>query len=236
MALFNTNSKFGLLVMLYMVSVSSCDQLCSDEVIRELSNRLDSQQQQIDSQRTEIKMLKDKLAEKEANEELELSLDNQPSKSLHVRQLPTLPSEGTIAFTAVLNHEVTNMGVDQNIVFDLVHTNIGNAYNPHHGTFVAPVTGVYVIHTTIFTRYNNIAWCEIVVNGASKAGVFVKAASGQHNSGSQMLVLRLSQGDDVAVQNIQKTDYIFSDHYVYPTFSGFLLKDLSDIDNTNVIG
>ncbi|KAL4230593.1 positive regulation of adiponectin secretion [Mactra antiquata] len=231
--------KFGLLVMLCMVSASSCDQLCSDEVIGELINRLDSQQQQINSQRTEIdnqkseiQMLKEKLALKEKKEN-KLSSENQSTKSFNVRQLPI---EGTIAFTAVLNHEVTKLGVNQNIVFDLVHTNVGNAYNPHHGTFVAPVTGVYVFHTTIFTRLNHLAWCKIMVNGVQKVSVYVQAPAGLNNSGSQMLVVRLNKGDDVAVQNIAAADYIYSDGNNYNSFSGFLLQDLSEIDSTNVVG
>ncbi|KAL4230594.1 C1q domain [Mactra antiquata] len=239
--------KFGLLALLYMVSVSSCDQLCSDKIIRELINRLDSQQQQINSQRieienqqaendlqkAEIKMLKDKLAEHEEMAEQKLTTGNLSSKSLHVRQLP---GEGPIAFTAVLDHEVSNLGVDQNIVFNLVYTNIGNGYNAHHGTFVAPVAGVYVFHVTIFTRLGHDVSCKMVVNGVGKVEVYVNAPTGQFNTASQTLIVRLNKGDDVAIQNINTRDYIFSDSRAYDSFSGFLLQELSEIDTTNVVG
>ncbi|WAR25943.1 hypothetical protein MAR_011647 [Mya arenaria] len=53
------------------------------------------------------------------------------------------PSMGVVAFSATITKDVTNFGSHQPLVFDKVITNVGGAYDSRHGTFRAPVDGIY---------------------------------------------------------------------------------------------
>ena len=46
-----------------------------------------------------------------------------------------------LAFLAMLTSDVT--GSNHHIFFNYVKLNVGNAYNPSHGMFVAPYNGTY---------------------------------------------------------------------------------------------
>ena len=142
-----------------------------------------------------------------------------------VNRIRRADNEVTVAFTAGLTHSVVHVGLHQNIVFDHVETNLGNGYNPHHGVFTAPVSGLYFFYSSILTGNNEEVWCQIAVNGVQKGSIYGRGTDGRHDQGSQALVVSLQQGDDVAVQNIYNDHSIFgSTAEIYSTFSGFLLQ------------
>lgn len=115
------------------------------------------------------------------------------------------------------------MGAHQNIVFDNVVTNKGDAYNPHHGIFVAPVTGTYVFTPTILAYNNAEVWCDLVVNNVAVARTYARGTDNRHDQGSITAVVSLTAGDDVAVQSTQNGDSIYGEPVSYTAFSGFLL-------------
>ncbi|KAL4237479.1 positive regulation of adiponectin secretion [Mactra antiquata] len=155
--------------------------------------------------------------------------DKGPTNRIRRRQ----SIEGNVSFTAILTKQLTNLGLNQNIIFDHVETNNGNAYNSHHGVFVAPVSGTYVFHVTAFTLANKEAWVKIVVNGINKADAFAHGDANHEDTGSQTLVINLNQGDDVAVQNGRANDDVFGNGNMWTTFSGFLLRSR---DEGSVVG
>jgi len=57
-----------------------------------------------------------------------------------------------VSFMAELSSEIKDPAIGSTIVFDNVHLNIGDAYNPANGVFVAKVAGVYVFHLTASSR------------------------------------------------------------------------------------
>ncbi|XP_045206828.2 heavy metal-binding protein HIP-like [Mercenaria mercenaria] len=64
--------------------------------------------------------------------------------------------EKEVAFYAThTQHDIRKLGQGQIIAFDQTVTNIGNAYNTHHGAFVAPVDGTYVFHVTLMGTLHN---------------------------------------------------------------------------------
>ncbi|XP_060605106.1 uncharacterized protein LOC132757737 isoform X2 [Ruditapes philippinarum] len=71
-------------------------------------------------------------------------LEKESSKSGRIRRrsFPDVP----VAFTAILDHEVRNSGIDQTVVFNKVLLNDGNAYNVHTGVFTVPKEGVYMFY------------------------------------------------------------------------------------------
>ncbi|KAL4233272.1 hypothetical protein ACF0H5_007956 [Mactra antiquata] len=149
--------------------------------------------------------------------------------SQRIRQLQ---NEVSVAFTAGLTAHMLQVGDKQNIIFDHVITNVGNAYNPHHGVFVAPVSGTYVFATSILSYDARNNWASIVVNGTIQTMLFMHDDS--HALSSQTVVLQLNKGDDVAIQG-HPGDAYFGQPQPYTTFSGFLLQQ--DYSNANnVIG
>ncbi|XP_062586798.1 uncharacterized protein LOC134248409 [Saccostrea cucullata] len=64
-------------------------------------------------------------------------------------------------------------------VYDSVETNIGNGYDARTGKFIAPQSGVYVIHTTTVSIDYSASIIEIVKNGVVKDVAF--ADSGNHD-------------------------------------------------------
>ncbi|XP_060602819.1 heavy metal-binding protein HIP-like [Ruditapes philippinarum] len=71
-------------------------------------------------------------------------------------------SHKEVAFMAELTKTIT--GQNHHIYFDDVKLNIGNAYNPHHGTFVVPVNGTYQFSVTACSSGNHYIVLELNAN------------------------------------------------------------------------
>ena len=112
-----------------------------------------------------------------------------------------------------MTNSTEHLGQYQDIVFDNAVTNVGNAYNRHHGTFLAPTRGVYFFSVTL---YGSQTWGHFMVNNnvISKLKVYGYQAS-------NFIIVELNQGDSVSVQNTSLDKVINGDRY--STFGGFLL-------------
>ena len=133
-----------------------------------------------------------------------------------------------------MDNHLLHAGVHQTVIFDVVVTNLGNAYNNHIGVFIAPVTGTYVFSTTLVSYNFDNAHAQFVVNGHTITNMYVSKGNGDSgdDTTSQTIVLLLQKGDVVSIQNmdIDKGFLGFS----YSTFSGFLLQE--DFSSSSVIG
>ena len=128
-------------------------------------------------------------------------------------------SNGTnVAFFTRLSTDTQTLQPGQDVVFNDVLTNIGNGYHNLHGNFVAPIAGVYVFHATVLSNSGN-CHARLMKNGQVLA---MLNDANQANTASQMAIIELNAGDDVAVQNADYPDRVFYGHY-YSTFSGLLL-------------
>ncbi|XP_053395914.1 uncharacterized protein LOC128556039 [Mercenaria mercenaria] len=108
--------------------------------------------------------------------------------------------ETRVAFFASMSSHSPHLGINQDIVFDHAITNIGNAYNERHGTFIAPVAGTYVFSVTL-THYKSGSLSgdangKVVVNGITIALLYMT-----EQQSSQMIIVDLKGGDDVSVEN-----------------------------------
>ena len=111
-------------------------------------------------------------------------------------------------------------------------TNLGRGYHNAHGTFIAPVPGVYVFTTSILAFGTTSHHAKLVKNGQLLAKVdFNDADSYDHSS--QTVIVELDKGDDIAVQNADYTGMVYHG-YFYSTFSGFLLYEYDII--SEVVG
>ncbi|XP_053387535.1 complement C1q-like protein 4 [Mercenaria mercenaria] len=109
-----------------------------------------------------------------------------------------------IAFTASLQNTITNMGSHQQIVFDYVITNIGNAYSPSHGHFTAPIRGVYAFFVMITDIPGHSASIQLLKNGQWIGHALANGSSQDGNlyvTSTLPVVVQLQKGDEVWVQN-----------------------------------
>lgn len=75
---------------------------------------------------------------------------------------------GTIAFSAYMTHNLSNLGNLRILVFDAIFINEGNGYNHYVGVFTAPRTGLYVFTWTIRT-YDGYYNTQLLVDGLMDA-------------------------------------------------------------------
>jgi len=135
-----------------------------------------------------------------------------------------------VAFTArATQHDIPHLGSGQVIVFDIIETNIGNAYNKHTGTFTAPFGGIYVIHVTVggwrAFAPDSHNYIDVFVNSRALASLLLTIGE----QSSQMIVVALNASDVVTIRNSHQDDSILGS--LWSTFSGFLLyeTDVSEL-------
>ncbi|CAG2218503.1 C1QL [Mytilus edulis] len=117
----------------------------------------------------------------------------------------------------------TLAGQHHHIYYDSIKLNIGNAYYPAHGNFIAPVKGIYLFSITACSQSSHIIVLELTVN-VTVVGKVLAGDRYYAECTSKSFLVDLSAGDDVYVQHEAVGDYLFSDsRYGYPSFSGALL-------------
>ncbi|XP_045175972.2 complement C1q-like protein 2 [Mercenaria mercenaria] len=141
-------------------------------------------------------------------------------------------NETPVAFFAKMGSHLDHAGIHQTFIFEIVVTNVGNAYNNHLGVFVAPVAGTYVFSTTLVSSYHVNAHAQFVKNGKAITTMFVSGGESGHDTTSQTIVLQLQKGDDVSVQNLDSDKSFYGSSH--STFSGFLLQE--DYTSSVVVG
>ena len=111
----------------------------------------------------------------------------------------TVPLE-TVAFYAYFSSS-TPASTDHHILtFDTVVTNVGNAYHPHMGTFIAPRSGLYVFTWTIRLFGNNYHSTELLVDNNVVNVVYFNPLDHIDGSVTGTAVVHVNQGDDVMVR------------------------------------
>ncbi|XP_053380336.1 uncharacterized protein LOC128548847 [Mercenaria mercenaria] len=157
----------------------------------------------------------------------------QSREEVQTQRIRRTMNENPVAFFAGLSQHLPHMGAHQPITFDNVITNIGNAYNSHLGSFIAPVSGTYVFSTTLFSIYKESYHAQFTKNGHAISTIYLSASEiSGYDTASQTIILELQKGDDVTVQN---TDADKTVHGLnHSIFSGFLLQE--DISSSVIVG
>ena len=127
-----------------------------------------------------------------------------------------------VAFTAVLTHN-EQLGPLQTLEYDKVITNIGNAYDPRHGHFTAPVKGIYMLSATICDD-DQLIRTEMVKNGVQLVAMYGDTGL----LASHTIMVSLEQNDMVWVRHFdESTSTTFGRPYkLYNSFSGALIAAL----------
>ena len=110
--------------------------------LRQLSYRWLLLENTIETQAQMIKELKeDRVVQEHVNDELKDEIEKLKAVAGDTERKPT------VAVKARLSRSVT-LKTKERVVYDIVVTNEGNAYDPGSGLFHAPVNGTYVIAAT----------------------------------------------------------------------------------------
>ncbi|XP_045198854.2 heavy metal-binding protein HIP-like [Mercenaria mercenaria] len=207
-----------------------------------LNQRLESD---LDKQREVIKDLQDVISQQAEKiqrlEELPRQTKEVKSKTPTIEKRVVKSSskikryaDNTVAFFATLAQaSLDHLGTHQNIVFEDVVTNFGNAYNNHQGVFVAPVSGLYLITTSVLSRQDREFWADVVVNGTVVVRLNGRGTDGRHGTGAQTMVVTLKKGEDVSIQNTHNDDAYWGQKYT--SFGGFLIQEF-EMDSSSIIG
>ncbi|XP_045202474.2 heavy metal-binding protein HIP-like [Mercenaria mercenaria] len=172
------------------------------------------------------------IQEPEGNEQRIKSPGVQSINVQESQRIRRAENEHPVAFFASLNQHLTNVGAHQPITFNNVVTNIGNAYNSHFGSFIAPVPGTYVFSATLLSHYHSKYHAQFVKNGQGITYMIMSGSESDYGTMSQTVVLQLQKGDDVCVQNLRSEGPIYGDNYT--TFSGFLQQE--DFSSVEIVG
>ncbi|KAF1384036.1 hypothetical protein PFLUV_G00138060 [Perca fluviatilis] len=156
-----------------------------------------------------------------------VSLENASGKAFYSLMVKTLNKTKMnvqqVAFTAALmvagESTIGPYPTPTTLIYEYVHTNIGNAYNPNTGAFTAPVRGAYHFELHFFAQgdgtYGSGGW--LVKNSEDVLGAYEYQDAGVM-SFSNGVELLLELGDVVFVRLRPNSKVGFP-----TTFSGHLL-------------
>jgi len=120
---------------------------------------------------------------------------------------------------------VSNLGDNQVIIFDWIHTNVGNDYNPYTGVFTCRVPGLYVFYVHTLAKPGKQLETTISKNLNIMAYTYAFDKE-YYSSGSNMAVLDLQKGDTVLIRSYEAvhshTGAVID--FKYTSFSGFLIN------------
>ncbi|KAM3590302.1 uncharacterized protein V6R79_007172 [Siganus canaliculatus] len=109
------------------------------------------------------------------------------------------------------------------VVYRVVKTNIGNAYNPATGIFAAPVAGIYYFTFFYHAGGSNIVSLHLMKNDQGIVQMYDHKTSGDGaDNGGNAAFVQLQQGDQVFVR-LNANSHVWGNSEI-TTFSGFLVS------------
>lgn len=131
-----------------------------------------------------------------------------------------------VAFSVGLAKNVTSKAY-QNITFDKVFINYGNAFNMTSGLFIPPVTGVYLFNYHFRGIYpEKPIYLQFLQNKRIVGGLYSEA-SGLHSTVGNAVVLNLSGGDVLRFKSIGNNSLYGHPSEIHCIFSGYLLHSVN---------
>lgn len=127
-----------------------------------------------------------------------------------------------VAFTASRTANFAPSNLDQPIVFDQLHSNLGDMYDAHIGRFTCPVNGTFVFLFSILKLAVNLPlYINLMRNEEVMVSAYANDGAPDHETASNHAILPLFQGDQVWLRLHRGA--IYGSTWKYSTFSGFLL-------------
>ncbi|XP_070175632.1 complement C1q tumor necrosis factor-related protein 3-like [Littorina saxatilis] len=129
-----------------------------------------------------------------------------------------------VAFHAHHSTDPVNVASHGTIVYNVVTTNIGNAYNRNSGYFTAPVSGTYVFFANCMAVASSEE--EVYISQDGKKGIAVcysnRPLASPYEQGSTSVTTHVLKGQKVWTSIVQNSENIRGN--LWSTFSGFLVK------------
>ena len=137
---------------------------------------------------------------------------------------PTSVPIERVAFLAYFSSD-TLASIDNHILaFNTVVTNVGNAYHPHSGSFIAPRSGVYVFIWTIRMTLNRYHTTELVHDNNVINSIHLNPGNAIDGTVTGTAVVHVNQGEDVLIRTGDISNGgILSDTNGRSSFAGWLL-------------
>ncbi|XP_060593899.1 complement C1q-like protein 3 [Ruditapes philippinarum] len=134
----------------------------------------------------------------------------------------------SVAFMAQLSKILVNPPQHTVVIFDSVLTNVGGAYKPSSGMFLAPVNGTYTIHLVASsTPKTTSEYLHLyIMHNMLKVGyIFLDQNSDRWLMRSTAIVVQLRAGNTVFVKigNTNPKGTLAGSDF-HTVFSGFLIK------------
>ncbi|XP_076117778.1 complement C1q-like protein 4 [Mytilus galloprovincialis] len=126
-----------------------------------------------------------------------------------------------VAFSAYINHFVSNIAIGAVIPFEKVTTNEGNAFNGGTGIFTCTQSGLYLFMWNIMVDHGYSTQINLIVNGAIRRWSHATAINSGYTNAANHDLVRLNEGDKVWIANERTSGEIHPHH---TTFSGVLLS------------
>lgn len=146
------------------------------------------------------------------------------TERLLIQEIPT--SSAVVAFYAYMStSQHTVVVIPHHVyIFDVVRTNIGNAYHPSTGVFTVPESGVYVF---IWTFLNSTFYStQLMINTEDWwGGVRTHSGSSSTMQSTSIVIVHVNKGDDVFVKNsgLSMSVTLNNDWYGITLFAGWKL-------------
>jgi hypothetical protein len=142
---------------------------------------------------------------------------------------PTSSSSKQVAYTGTTGTStISSLNANHvfNFTYDLV--NVGNAFNPVDGHFVAPVDGLYGFSLAVYMAVRYSIKMEVVANGkpilkVQTAHYYSSSYNRQENMATNFAIVNITKGTEVWPRYISGSGTLYGQGV--PTFSGFLLHE-----------
>ncbi|KAI4808334.1 hypothetical protein KUCAC02_000398 [Chaenocephalus aceratus] len=193
------------------------------EKLRVMETRMEDSETRLKDTETQLKDTETRLTDTETQlKDTETRLTESENQILELKK-----EKKTVVFSAATGGggAIGPFDTDITLVYRTVITNIGAAYGPSTGVFVAPVAGVYY-----FTIFFHAGWQHGKMLKLYKNNDLVvmthdcKSFWDGADNGGNAVFLQLVQGDQVYVRLVAGTFVWGTDHHT--TFSGFLVTEM----------
>ena len=113
---------------------------------------------------------------------------------------PTTVPFDRVAFYAYFSSDILASMDNYILPFNTVVTNVGNAYHPHSGTFIAPRSGLYVFTWTIRAYGSRYHSTQLLVDNNVINSISINPNRVIDGSVTGTAVVHVDQGDDVFIR------------------------------------
>ncbi|XP_078453101.1 LOW QUALITY PROTEIN: caprin-2-like [Lampetra planeri] len=153
---------------------------------------------------------------------VDVQVVGQPATMMPVNMYPLPQQTVRVAFSAARTVNFTPGILDQPIVFDLIISNLGEAFDVTTGRFLCPSNGTYVFIFHILKLAVNVPlYINLMRNDEVLVSAYANDGAPDHETASNHAVLQLVTGDNIWLRVHRGT--IYGSSWKYSTFSGYLL-------------